>query len=277
MSKRALTKEDLARHLKEQIGFIQRSVAAFDEGYEDEAKRLALTVRVMVHDTKKCASLFTQLGMKNSLQFCDSAWPHNQRSLISYGGLVCHASGAANNTLRYLAFLDHSPFPAKNVDFDEWWNALVFSKPDNTALSRRDLVLTVADQDGGAHVDPAIDEIYATLVEGSFLGWETKDDEGNTFQIAGPERAAIRQIAHEMLRTLKPDIEPVSPKDIGVIIGGISFVEGAETIAPPTSGLPVRQSANDLSPEIALNRVGRNQQCPCGSGKKFKYCHGAFR
>lgn len=20
--------------------------------------------------------------------------------------------------------------------------------------------------------------------------------------------------------------------------------------------------------------VGRNQQCPCGSGKKFKYCHG---
>jgi preprotein translocase subunit SecA len=21
-------------------------------------------------------------------------------------------------------------------------------------------------------------------------------------------------------------------------------------------------------------RVGRNEQCPCGSGKKFKHCHG---
>jgi preprotein translocase subunit SecA len=23
-------------------------------------------------------------------------------------------------------------------------------------------------------------------------------------------------------------------------------------------------------------KVGRNEQCPCGSGKKFKHCHGAF-
>jgi uncharacterized protein YecA (UPF0149 family) len=21
-------------------------------------------------------------------------------------------------------------------------------------------------------------------------------------------------------------------------------------------------------------KVGRNQSCPCGSGKKYKYCHG---
>jgi preprotein translocase subunit SecA len=23
-------------------------------------------------------------------------------------------------------------------------------------------------------------------------------------------------------------------------------------------------------------RIGRNQACPCGSGKKYKHCHGAF-
>jgi preprotein translocase subunit SecA len=23
-------------------------------------------------------------------------------------------------------------------------------------------------------------------------------------------------------------------------------------------------------------KVGRNEPCPCGSGKKFKHCHGAF-
>ena len=23
-------------------------------------------------------------------------------------------------------------------------------------------------------------------------------------------------------------------------------------------------------------KVGRNESCPCGSGKKFKHCHGAF-
>lgn len=27
-------------------------------------------------------------------------------------------------------------------------------------------------------------------------------------------------------------------------------------------------------PIIADKRLGRNDPCPCGSGKKFKYCHG---
>ncbi|HET6965038.1 MAG TPA: SEC-C metal-binding domain-containing protein, partial [Acidimicrobiales bacterium] len=26
--------------------------------------------------------------------------------------------------------------------------------------------------------------------------------------------------------------------------------------------------------ESAFDRVGRNDPCPCGSGKKFKFCHG---
>jgi preprotein translocase subunit SecA len=24
-------------------------------------------------------------------------------------------------------------------------------------------------------------------------------------------------------------------------------------------------------------KVGRNEPCPCGSGKKFKHCHGALQ
>ena len=26
----------------------------------------------------------------------------------------------------------------------------------------------------------------------------------------------------------------------------------------------------------AFAKVGRNQPCPCGSGKKYKHCHGKF-
>ncbi len=29
------------------------------------------------------------------------------------------------------------------------------------------------------------------------------------------------------------------------------------------------------SPHLAGEKVGRNDKCPCGSGKKFKNCHGA--
>ena len=43
-----------------------------------------------------------------------------------------------------------------------------------------------------------------------------------------------------------------------------------------------RQSATGTGPEVARrqpvrnpDKVGRNEPCPCGSGKKFKQCHGA--
>ena len=34
-------------------------------------------------------------------------------------------------------------------------------------------------------------------------------------------------------------------------------------------------SSNGNSPRVAGEKVGRNDPCPCGSGKKFKKCHGA--
>ena len=34
-------------------------------------------------------------------------------------------------------------------------------------------------------------------------------------------------------------------------------------------------SAGDRQPFVRQSRkVGRNEPCPCGSGKKFKHCHG---
>lgn len=36
----------------------------------------------------------------------------------------------------------------------------------------------------------------------------------------------------------------------------------------------IRVDEEDLTEEqIETRQVGRNDQCPCGSGKKFKHCH----
>ncbi|MNO05092.1 preprotein translocase subunit SecA [compost metagenome] len=35
------------------------------------------------------------------------------------------------------------------------------------------------------------------------------------------------------------------------------------------------QVAADKSPARRDEKVGRNELCPCGSGKKYKNCHGA--
>ncbi|MCQ0988979.1 preprotein translocase subunit SecA [Jiella marina] len=46
----------------------------------------------------------------------------------------------------------------------------------------------------------------------------------------------------------------------------------------PTSAMgdPADRSAFDPNAPETWGRVGRNEPCPCGSGKKFKHCHGAF-
>jgi len=39
----------------------------------------------------------------------------------------------------------------------------------------------------------------------------------------------------------------------------------------PKAELPIGVDANDPS---TWSRLGRNAECPCGSGKKYKHCHG---
>jgi preprotein translocase subunit SecA len=43
------------------------------------------------------------------------------------------------------------------------------------------------------------------------------------------------------------------------------------------SGSPQQRAALPLSALPAgFERTGRNAPCPCGSGKKFKHCHGTL-
>jgi preprotein translocase subunit SecA len=35
-----------------------------------------------------------------------------------------------------------------------------------------------------------------------------------------------------------------------------------------------QQDAATLEPVVTGPKVGRNDPCPCGSGKKYKHCHG---
>jgi preprotein translocase subunit SecA len=49
-----------------------------------------------------------------------------------------------------------------------------------------------------------------------------------------------------------------------------------EEKSPEDVGQVVNRSASGQAPVRAAARVGRNDPCPCGSGKKYKQCHGAI-
>jgi len=155
----------------------------------------------------------------------------------------------------YLPMLDGTPY-RRNLSFAEWWGEVVFVDDRRAQLSRRDLVRAIADQDGGAHVDPALNEAYARLSRHNSLGWVIKTGK-EQLPIPKPERAAVRQVAHELLCTLVAGYMKRQEQQADVFFGGAMAFD---TLPP--------EWRDKGSP-------GRNDPCPCGSGRKFKKCHGA--
>jgi preprotein translocase subunit SecA len=62
-----------------------------------------------------------------------------------------------------------------------------------------------------------------------------------------------------------------SADEASVMANGGAAAGGAMAAAVPVAARAVAQAS---SPGSEFDRVGRNEPCPCGSGKKFKFCHG---
>lgn len=252
--------QELVFHLQEQIGFLKASADAYDRGFDGEAKRLAVTIRVLVHDTRNSKSLLGLLGQK-SIPFLDTSIPLTPGNRSTHSGLVV-TSMVPGVGAKHVAFLDDRPGGKPvETEFDSWWSTAVFVDSKGRALSRKDLVLAVANQDGGAHVDPKLDQTYADLSRNNSLGLFYSDGTQSE-PLRGPEKAALRQICHELLKTLEPDYakNPTYP-DGGMVIGGMVLLQGA----------PATQRGQQLA---RSQKVSRNAPCPCGSGNKYKRCCG---
>ena len=77
-----------------------------------------------------------------------------------------------------------------------------------------------------------------------------------------PERVAIRQIAHEVLKTLKPGYYKKLEYQSGLFTMDIKLGEGEE-----------EQNDNGTLTK-RKRKIGRNEPCPCNSGLKYKKCCG---
>jgi hypothetical protein len=95
---------------------------------------------------------------------------------------------------------------AEKIAFKIWWNGVfVIKDKDGQTFTRKDLVLNIANTDGGAHIDPKLDVAYANLSRFNSLGWKVFrcDIEGDFTN--SPVLPSIRQITHEVLKTLKDE------------------------------------------------------------------------
>ena len=243
-----LTREELEAHLTKQIGFLRRSADAFDAGYTDEATRMAQVLRILFHDKGASHSLLGQLGIKNR-GFLDTSPPITHGNELAEVSLVHIGIGGADGQ-NYIAPLSDVP-QKRLIPGVHWWEQIVIRNRDSHVFSRSRLALTMANQDGGAHVDPSIDREYREIAEGA-LGYQFLTD-GVPGKPDNVMIVTIRQIAHEVLSTLVVDYRPERKiLDVGTMTSQLTLIKGV----PPKKHPP-------------------NKPCPCNSGLKYKKCHGS--
>jgi SEC-C motif domain protein len=124
-----------------------------------------------------------------------------------------------------------------------------------TAYTRADVdfILATHELPRGAPVDRAAVERWAR--ESEWLGLEVvaveaggeDDDRGIVEFIARYRAGEVARSLHERSRFAR-------------VAGHWMYLDG-DTIKPP--------------PVVRGEKIGRNQPCPCGNGKKYKHCHGA--
>jgi preprotein translocase subunit SecA len=87
------------------------------------------------------------------------------------------------------------------------------------------------------------------------------------------------QLSHVMLQPRpvappSPDFTRIRETHIDPLTGE-NDADGGDTIADSLGAVGSDPSLRPIDPKLLVG-VSRNAPCPCGSGKKFKHCHGAF-
>lgn len=230
----ARTLDDLEGELTDQLQLLRRDCEQYDSGFEPAGKRIALSLRVLLHHYGQSKSLLHQLGLRSG-QFLDTAGPLKPDNHATEFKLV--AFEMSPQSVRFLPLIatGGNPENERMVPFEEWWTEPVVKDSKLALFSRKELVSQVADTDGGAHVDPDLTETYMALSRQNSIGGTFQRGE-LTLPLEGRfELACMRQIAHEVLSTLHsgssrfaPEANPVIPSpraSMGQKIVTIQYIE----------------------------------------------------
>ncbi len=253
------TTENLQNDLKEQLELLDNSIKSYDEGSYAEAKNMAARLRLLLHDTRNSKSLLGSMNLLETTDFLDTYIVKNPISIpMSHYGLTIIDPSFKHP----IPLLDEDPSHdgIKKANFNDWWNAVVINDSSGQGLTRKDLVLNVADQDGGAHIDTELtDEVYLNMKYFNSLGLMFGNNTTEKAYFVDVIAGSIRQIAHEVRKTLEP-----------------GYVCPTANIYKNSSGFQIADMCLSVEPIQTTVRnktkIGRNSPCPCGSGLKYKKC-----
>lgn len=191
----------MSEKFREQLRFLERSCQAYDQGAEDEAIRLATSLRIIFHNTTKSTSLVRHLKFGAKKMLSSSRGHENWQDYLSVQINLTSAQ-----PVRMLPLLGNQ---FRELTIDQWWRQEPVFVHLDEKHPRRKIILSVANKDGGAHVDEQLEEYYEYLCAGEYafgisgdnLKFDGKPpfEQGVTHFAKNAHLALIRQFAHEAL------------------------------------------------------------------------------
>ncbi|MDX8533829.1 preprotein translocase subunit SecA [Mesorhizobium sp. VK25A] len=159
--------------------------------------------------------------------------------------------------------------------------------PDVMNYVERSVVLQTLDHLWREHI-VNLDHLRSVV---GFRGYAQRDPlqeyKGEAFELfqamlGNLEQAVTAQLMRvELVRQAADAPPPETPEMFGSHIDGSTGeddFQGGETallMRQDTSAVVAPENRDPKNP-ASWGKVGRNELCPCGSGKKYKHCHGAF-
>lgn len=246
------TQEEIQELYQDAIDALVSSCDRFDRGDTREYRQIAAITRNLCRDTKMSTSLLGQVGLKERKFITSSPdiYPGNKLSECHLVEIIIRPK-VPDKLAAWQAILDSAPM--EFVTFDVWWSMPIVVQPNGDNFSRNHLIGYVADQDGGVHVDPAIDSAFQQMRKEAF---NYTDGRSTTEHV---DRHAVRQIAHELLKSLRPSLRRSHQ-----LKGNYTIIR-----APVFKDVGIPETV----PLNGYHLTHPDAPCPCGSGISFKTCH----
>jgi preprotein translocase subunit SecA len=158
--------------------------------------------------------------------------------------------------------------------------------PDIMAYVQKSVVLQTLDALWREHL-VNLDHLRSVI---GFRGYGQRDPlneyKSETFELFQALLGNLRQAVTgqlmrvELVQEQPPEPEPELPqmvaRHLDATTGEDDYADGeVMTLARETQRTVPAEKRDPKNP-ASWGKVGRNEPCPCGSGKKYKHCHGAF-
>lgn len=192
MQRKAMDQVRLKEHLKRQMKFIRNSCALYDAGDEDEAIRIATTIRILIHETKEPNSLFSFLGVRSTIQLSSSLRKYDYDK-----GNPSFFDGVSNFTTSGIVPNLTTSFP-QSLDVESWWEEIVLISGPQSIHTRKSITLAAANKDGGAHVEKKLKPQFKELLEGIFVFAKNGEP---MVELTDHHFVALRVFANELLNS----------------------------------------------------------------------------